>query len=29
MVDLTMSLDGYVAGLNDDVDRLHRWISVL
>ena len=24
--DISMSLDGFIAGLNDSVDRLHQWI---
>src|ERR687896_726922 len=25
ILDVSMSLDGFVAGLNDEVDRLHHW----
>lgn len=24
--DMRMSLDGYIAGPNDDVDQLHQWV---
>ena len=24
--DMSMSLDGFVAGPNDEVDRLHEWL---
>lgn len=26
LVDMSMSLDGFLAGPNDDVDRLHDWL---
>lgn len=26
MLDITMSLDGFIAGPNDDLDRVHDWI---
>jgi dihydrofolate reductase len=26
IIDITMSLDGFIAGPNDDVERLHNWL---
>jgi hypothetical protein len=26
VLDMTMSLDGFIAGPNDELDRLHAWM---
>jgi hypothetical protein len=26
LLDMSMSLDGFIAGPNDDVERLHEWL---